>query len=352
MYIIFIGIKMNRKIYIHRKAVQTKMKILVVFTGGTIGSTFDSGIIYPDNRKERLLLEMYNSQNDSDAEFISAEPYYTLSENSTGETLSNLIAFICGEINKNFDGIIVTCGTDTLQYSAAALSYTLGLNCKPVVLVSSNYVLTDRRANGLENFSRAVDFIRGNHGTGVFVSYKNSDGKSYIHRASRIMAHHEYSDDIFSVKNLYYGSFSSDSFIKNPDYSERQDEIEPFGKITLQKHSSGIAVIQPYVGIDFHGLNQERAVLIKTYHSGTLCTEDESFAAFADRLRDCKIPCFICGAETSEIYESEECYGRYGFKIIPRSSFISQYIKLWLAQEKGLDFCKIFNKSLGGDLMP
>lgn len=328
------------------------MKILVVFTGGTIGSTLSGGVISPDDKNARLLLETYKAENKDCPEFAAAEPYYALSENNTGETLSSLIFFVCDEMKKNYDGIIIAHGTDTLQYSAAALSYALGINSKPVLLVSSNYVLTDKRANGLENFSRAVDFIRERRGTGVFVSYKNSDGRTYIHRASRLTTHHEYSDDIFSVKNLYYGSFNGDTFIKNPDFTESADEIPPFGKTNLKRHSESIAVIQPYVGIKWaEPCADVKSVLIKTYHSGTLCTADPSLKVFTDKLKSRGISCFICGAGNSEIYESAEHFDEYGFKIIPQCSYISQYVKLWFALEHGMDFGEIYGKSLGGDLL-
>ena len=329
------------------------MKILVVFTGGTIGSSLSEGVISPNDKNARMLLETYKAENKNHPEFAASEPYYALSENNTGETLSSLIFFVCNEIKKDYDGIIIAHGTDTLQYSAAALSYALGLNSKPVLLVSSNYVLTDKRANGLENFSRAVDFIRENHGTGVFVSYKNSDDRTYIHRASRLTTHHEYSDDIFSIKNLYYGSFNGDTFIKNPDFTESADEILPFGKTDLKSHSESIAVFQPYVGIKWNEpCAKVKAVLIKTYHSGTLCTADTDLKKFTDKLKSRGIPCFLCGAGNAEIYESAEHFSEYGFKTIPPSSFISQYIKLWLALEHGIDFGEIYDKSLGGDLLP
>lgn len=118
-----------------------------------------------------------------------------------------------------------------MQYSAAALSYALGNSCKPVMLVSSNFVLTDESANGLPNFAAAVDFIENKYGNGVFVPYKNSDGKLYIHRASRLLQHSELSDDIFSIKNKYYGSYNGDTFIKNPDFDEKEDEIKPLVKL-------------------------------------------------------------------------------------------------------------------------
>lgn len=328
------------------------MKILVIFTGGTIGSSANNDVISPNEENTHLLLEMYKTTYGAEFEFITAQPYYALSENNTGETLTTLISFVCDNINGDYNGIIVTHGTDTLQFSAAALSYALGADCKPVMLVSSNYVLTDSKANGLLNFATAVDFINGRYGKGVFVPYKNSDGTVYIHRGSRLLPHSELSDDIFSIKNQYYGSYNGNTFIKNSDYTAKKDELSPFGKTVLSDYSSNIMVIHAYVGFKYPTiLENTKAVLIKTYHSGTICTDCKEFQAFAAELRQKNIPCYICGAENRDIYESAKAYKEFDFTILPPAAFIAQYIKLWFAVENEIDFNKIYNKSLGEDLI-
>ena len=220
------------------------------------------------------------------------------------------------------------------------------------MLVSSNYVLTDERANGLSNFAAAIDFIENEYGNGVFVPYKNSDGKVYVHRASRLLQHSDLADDVFSIKNKYYGSYNGDTFIKNPDFDERKDEIKPFGKINLSEFNSKIKIFNAYVGNAYPQIdNSTKAVLIKTYHSGTICTDNDGFKQFAEAVKSKKIPCYICGAENRDIYESAKVFAEYGITVLPPASFISQYIKLWIAAENHFEFDKIYDKSLGGDLL-
>ena len=131
------------------------MKILVVFTGGTIGSCYNDGVISPDSSTRYKLIEMYK-QNGGYAEFDAISPYTVLSENLNGEYFNLLYNSVKENIN-NYDGIIVTHGTDTLQYTSAVLSYMFGLCNTPIVLVSANYPLESEKSNGLENFSAAVD---------------------------------------------------------------------------------------------------------------------------------------------------------------------------------------------------
>lgn len=62
------------------------MKILVVFTGGTIGSCYNDGVISPDSSTSYKLIEMYK-QNGGYAEFDAISPYTVLSENLTASIL-------------------------------------------------------------------------------------------------------------------------------------------------------------------------------------------------------------------------------------------------------------------------
>ncbi|MDE5995626.1 MAG: hypothetical protein K2G56_01775, partial [Eubacterium sp.] len=218
-------------------------------------------------------------------------------------------------------------------------------NTIPILLVSSNYVLTDENTNGLSNFAAAVDFIEKGYGNGVFVPYKNSDNKVYIHRASRLLQHSELADDVFSIKNKYYGSYNGDTFIENPDFEESEDKIKPFGKIKLSEFSRDIQIFNAYVGNEYPQIDEStKAVLIKTYHSGTICTDNDSFKKFAEAIESKKIPCYICGAENREIYESAKVFAEYGITVLSPASFISQYMKLWIATENNIDFNEIISR--------
>jgi len=55
------------------------MKILVIFTGGTIGTSIKNGWADIDNNAKYVLLDSYNNKHK--IEFVTASPYSTLSEN-------------------------------------------------------------------------------------------------------------------------------------------------------------------------------------------------------------------------------------------------------------------------------
>ena len=135
------------------------MRILVVFTGGTIGSSKNGEWVTLDPNSKQDLISGYQQNHSKNVELISVSPFEMHSENLSPERLTRLIKFLCEEESKGYDGIIVTHGTDTLQYSAAAASYCLKAQI-PVVFVSSAYPLENPLENGSDNFAAAVNFIK------------------------------------------------------------------------------------------------------------------------------------------------------------------------------------------------
>lgn len=323
------------------------MKILVVFTGGTIGSTKTDGVISPDKSNSYLLLDLYGKI-DSSTDFVSVQPYTILSENLSGENLCLLYDCIIANNFEKYDGVIITHGTDTLQYTSAFLSYVFGLCKIPIVLVSANYPLADKHSNGIDNFRAAVDFIRAELGKGVFVAYKNIGENTKIHRASRIIAHNAYDDKIQSIFDEFYGEISNNVFKENTLYSEKEDEI----KISLPQQLgeiSDVLKISPYVAMRYPSLTSEtKAVLLEGYHSGTLNTSGRALNEFCKNADKLNIPVFLTGACKGFYYESKKLFDKLKINVLPPASPISMYIKLWLLDANKIS--KVF-LSCGGDFL-
>lgn len=309
------------------------MKILTVFTGGTIGSarrgSAESGVISPDSACSYALLNMYASSH-GDAEFETAFPYAILSENLRAENLNSLCACISAHDLTAFDGVIVTHGTDTLQYASSFLGFVFANSKTPVVLVSANYPLEDKRSNGFANFAAAVDFIRSGEGVGVFAAYKNNGENPRIHRAQRLLAFDAYSDRLRSVFDEYYGEIIGGKFVKNAAYSDDESFSAPARPVRLCE-PSGIIFIKLYVSMTFPKLSRDvKAVLLEGWHSGTLPTGDDSFARFCKCAEDLKIPVYLTGAQRGFFYESKLKFDELGIRVLPPSSPIAAYMRLWL----------------------
>lgn len=304
------------------------MKILVIFTGGTIGSTVSDGWISPNDETKYFLIEKYREITGGDMVFDTLTPYTILSENLCADNLNCLIKCIRERIEK-YDGIIVTHGTDTLQYTAAALAYSFGCDSAPVVLVSSNFPLEDERANGIDNFIGAVDFIKSQTGRGVFVSYKNKDEITKIHAATRIVSHVESFDEIYSINNQPFAFYDKKIFL-NPDfkYSESENVVED---AHFCEHSQILSVVTMPGDSFCYDLSKYKAVILRPYHSGTLNTASKAFALFCKKAKDINIPVFVVNVHGGTTYESSKLYEELGITVLPMCSFVSVYMKTWLA---------------------
>ena len=307
------------------------MKILVIFTGGTIGSFYDdAGYISSDSAKPYKLLKLYNEKFPNDIIFDTACPYTILSENLDGTHLSMLAAAVRPALGQNYDGIIITHGSDTLQYTAAYLSYILGNDTLPVVLVAANYVLEDSRSNGLTNFAGAVTFIREHGGRGVFASYANTGEECLIHRGLLLMPHTMADDYLRSLDNSYFGSITHGHFHPNPSYQEVMNSVICDNGDNLDADSH-VMWINVHPGMSLpKPPDDTRAVLISAYHSGTLSTGSSAFTDWLSHLRARGIPVFLSGATPGPDYATCESYDALGIKVLPHMSPVAAYMKLWL----------------------
>ena len=327
------------------------MKILIIFTGGTIGSAMQGNYISADEKTPCKLLSEYEKNYGINFEYDVLQPYTELSENNTGETISALADCLRENISGNYNGVIVTHGTDTLQYTAAALSYAFGKCGVPVCVVSANYIIGDERSNGLANFRGAVNFIRQKI-SGVWVVYKNSDEENItVHGGARLLESQAFSDCFYSAGNSFYGYFDGNEiFIKNENYREFPDEISPIIPSKLNENSDFILRINPYVGMTFPAINPKiKYVIMGTFHSGTFNTKSEYVKEFFSELRQKNITVFLTGTTAGTAYESTKAFEDLNVIPVPNIAPIALYMKIWLSEAAGLDAAKIITKNLGGD---
>lgn len=316
------------------------MKILVIFTGGTIGSLLNDGWISPDGHTKRELIRHYEKAYGKDVAFVTKEPYSILSENLSADEINLLVKTVCDSAKQDYDGIIVTHGTDTLQYSAAALSFALGKDSIPVLLVSSNFPLDDPRTNGHVNFAAAVEFIKEKKGRGVFVAYRNDNRPVRFHRGISILTHREADDSVYSIGGKHYAELTENGVAV---INENEGNDIKAGDFSLCD-SPKVLVVDACPG-ELYEYNVENynAVILRPYHSGTLNTADGKFEAFCLRADKSGVPVFVVNVKEGETYLSSKEFDR--LKIIPvySSTFVSTYVRLWIAISRDEDLKDIFN---------
>ncbi|TAL54310.1 MAG: asparaginase [Methylovulum sp.] len=311
--------------------------ILLVFTGGTIGSMATEGCIDTSATAPFTLLQQFRQHYPDSQQlmFKTIQPLNLLSENLAPAAWKTLIAAIEAEQPAQYDGIIVTHGTDTLSYTAAALGlYFHALNV-PVLLVSSDYPLDDSRANGLENFICAVDFIALINQPGVFVPYRNPQQMTVVHQGTRLASCLQLSGDFISVQHKSYMRYEDRRFSAlNPPAAT------PFRRIVLKpEFSERILMIKPYPGLNYRTINLEQvdAVLHDLYHSGTACVsrqwgEDHSLPEFITRCRERAIKVYLAPIiQSVDAYQSTRTLIAQGAEVIWNMSIEAAYTKLLLA---------------------
>lgn len=275
---------------------KTMKNILVIFTGGTIGSSVHNGAIDTDEKTAFLLLEQFKQRYSKTAvNFITQQPYQILSENLSPRIWTDLINTIEKANPQNYDGIIVTHGTDTLAYTASALHFYFHTLNMPIFFVSSHLPLSNPNANGLDNFSFAVEKILHENLTGVFVPYRNPNEQNVtLHQANRLTSSLQLSSDFFSVSAV--------------NVSQKTIFNAPF----KAQFSEKILLIKPYPSLnyDYFDLKNVDAVLHDLYHSGTACTSSQwgdnySLLNFIARCKSENVPIYLAPAlQSQDAYQS------------------------------------------------
>lgn len=310
--------------------------ILLVFTGGTIGSTASNGRINTSSKQTYKLLDLFQqSYPDHSVFFKTLQPLQILSENLFTAAWETLVSAIEAEDLSQFDGVIVTHGTDTLAFSAAALGLYFNTIEIPLLIVSSDYPLEHSQANGINHFHCAIEFIKQRNQAGVFVPYKNQNAEMVVHIGTRLASSLQLSSDFISVQSKAYLHFKQNSFLTYNVIKSPERIPAP-----LSPHfSTRILLIKPYPGLDYSqfNLDQVDVVLHDLYHSGTACYtahwgENYSLVTFLKKCQKNHIGLYMAPAiKTADAYESTKVLIEQGAKMIWNMSLETAYVKLLLA---------------------
>ncbi len=314
----------------------TMKPILLVFTGGTIGSQLSNGTIDTSASAGFKLIQLFRDDYPEQASinFKALQPVQILSENLQPAIWGQIIQAIEAENLNQFAGIIVTHGTDTLAFSAAMLGIYFNALKIPLLLVSSNLPLDNPKANGLKNFICAVEYIRQQQPAGVFVPYQNPDQPMHLHIGTRLSGCLPLSSDFISVQSRPYRRYENGHFsLQNPAI------VSPKSLITLQARFARILIIKPYPGLNYDSFNLDHfdAVLHELYHSGTACaasTSGEQFSLihFSQRCQQHALPLYLTPAiQSEEAYSSTRQLLAHGAQMIWNTSLEAAYAKLVLA---------------------
>lgn len=251
--------------------------ILLLNTGGTIGMVIDpdTGALKPfnfDNLFDQLpTLRQFNYQIDN----YCFDPLID-SSNINPDNWKQIVEVI-EENYELYDGFVILHGSDTMAYTASALSFMLQNLNKPVILTGSQLPLGMIRTDGRENLLTAVEIAAAKEDDTPVVPEVCIYFENQLFRGNRT---HKFNAQNFEA----FHSFNFPSLAQVGiviDYNHNAIHKPNFKKLKvytqLDKH---VGILKLFPGISEEAveaiLNTRglKALIIETYGSGNSTTED------------------------------------------------------------------------------
>ncbi len=240
--------KPKKHTQVHSKPKKSLPTILLIATGGTIASKVDyeTGGVIALSKPEDFVKA--NPELSEIANIKLSQPFNIMSEDMSFSNYKSLARVIEKE-GRNVDGIIITHGTDTLHYTAAALSFMLHDFGKPVALVGAQRSSDRGSADGVLNLLCAAHYCTSNIGEVCVVMHGSVDDDYCLAiRGTKVRKMHTERRDAFRPINdepVAKIWSSGDIEIVKKDYKRRNESV----KVDFEM-SNNVALVKAYPGAD------------------------------------------------------------------------------------------------------
>lgn len=247
--------------------------VLMIATGGTIASKNDGAGLTPALTSNELLACVPEI-----ADICRVTTVQPFNLDSTNLSPANWleIARIIETRYDDFDGFVITHGTDTMAYTAAALSYLIQNSPKPVVLTGSQKSAYLRDTDARKNLSDAFAFCADDNASGVHIVF---DGNVILGTRAKKTRTHSY--NAFASVDFPNVAIMRDG---KPFYYIRSEKKEPAFYHSL---SDSIFVLKMIPGLNpdiFDYLDAHcKGLVIESFGSGGL--PDYGNGEFFKRLK-------------------------------------------------------------------
>ena len=299
-----------------------KSSLLLLYTGGTIGMKEDPSIqaLRPFDFSQ-ILAEVPELR--KFAYKIDSFTFDPLIDSSDVEPSNwNTLVRIIEEKYDEYDGFVILHGTDTMAYSASALSFMIEGLTKPVIFTGSQLPIGVPRTDGKENLISAVEIAAAKDDEGhalvpeVCICFDN-----VLMRGNRTTKINSSNFRAFRSENLpplaeagISIRYNNDLIIKPSDWNERpifHKHIDT--RVSILKIHPGIT---PQVVKDILCSKDSRAVIIETYGAGNapskgwfidLVKEASQMGKVLLNVTQCKL-----GSVDMDIYATGKCLKEAG----------------------------------------
>ncbi|MBN1244362.1 Glu-tRNA(Gln) amidotransferase subunit GatD [Candidatus Bathyarchaeota archaeon] len=226
-------------------------KAVILSTGGTIASRVDyrTGAV----RSALSANDLYGVVPElSDVARVKTEIVFSIySENLTQKHWSQLAQTVAEHINQGAEGVVIAHGTDTMAYTAAALSFALQNLPVPVILVGAQRSSDRPSSDAATNLIAAVQAAtRGPFAeVGLAMHETPSDTAIVVNRGTKVRKCHTSRRDTFEPVNATpIARVENNEVIMLTDYYQKRDAAKKF--VVKPEFSEAVALVKFHPGLD------------------------------------------------------------------------------------------------------
>lgn len=259
-------------------------QVLIIYTGGTIGMVpTEQGLIPSSGLCERITTAM-NSH-------LSTLPSFDVLEFDPLIDSANIhpshwtqLSSTLSQQWDNYDGFIILHGTDTMSYSASALSFILGACNKNVLLTGSQIPIGMNGSDAISNLQAALSLVVACHIPDVSIVFNRKLIRG--NRSQKISSTHL---DAFGSPNDNILGTLDIGIQLYPERMLQHDNIHK-GKVskqaTIHFNKGAVAVLMMHPdqssNLYQHLVNnpQCRAIILMSYGAGNVPSNDPDFLTF------------------------------------------------------------------------
>ena len=334
-----------------------KRKVLMIYTGGTIGMekdhnsgslrAFDFNHIF-DKISEMNLLECE----------VSVHAFeHPLDSSDMGPEEWKIIAGVIESNYHDFDGFLILHGTDTMSYTASALSFMLKGLKKPVVLTGSQLPIGDLRTDAKENLLTSLYYAS---------LYENNEAL-----IQEVVVYFEYKL-LRGNRTLKYSAEYFDAY-RSPNYpilGESGVHLNIRKEVLLRNDATEFSIDlhlckdivfwRIFPGMSFESLlhlPKTKVIILQVFGSGTIFNSPETERILLEiRERDTEIIVLsqcISGGISIGKYENSNVFQKIGAisgKDLTAESAITKAMHLMGNKNYSSSFAENFSKNLQGEL--